>query len=334
MDELRKMLQLNVDEVEPETISRLEKKRVMNHVLKKRRKGSFRYIAAACLLAGGIGSTLVFLSPTIASQIPIVNYIVEYFNEETIQFQYFEDYATGVGLVQDRNGIKIEIADAVYDGTTITISFAIESDKDLGEHPYLQAPILINGEREVGSITWTKKISDSTYVGVITLTPELHGRSPRTVNISWSPIIENTDTFEEFEGNWLFEFKLKKIDLEGIRVKYKDTKNDFTYKISKVELSGYAINIPFTIDIPSQYKYFPIQYGIDFEVKDELGNTYEMITGHTSSGSLNPNPKGIVSFANLHSGAKKLTITPKIINYDDETEMKFDSFTVDLPVTK
>lgn len=37
MDELKKMLQLNVDEIEPEKVSRFEKKRVLQFVLQKKR---------------------------------------------------------------------------------------------------------------------------------------------------------------------------------------------------------------------------------------------------------------------------------------------------------
>ena len=326
MDELKKMLQLNVDEIEPEKVSRFEKKRVLQFVLQKKKNHSMKYIAASCLLAGGIGSTLVFYSPTIASHIPLANQIVEYFKGETSQFQYFEDYATGIGAIQESNGITIEIVDAIYDGTTVTLTFAIETEKDLGEHPSFDKPIKINGEIEGSSVTWTKKRSDTSYVGVITLTPELNGRSPSTVKLTWNPrSVWNHDTNENFEGDWAYEFHLKKIDVKGIKANYRDSKNGFTIFVPSLDITGYTINLHYKIQMPSNYALYNLPYVTGFDVKDEFGNTYEMITNLTGSTTKHA-AKGSFTFANIQSGTKELIITPKL--YNDNEEIIFDSFEV------
>ena len=35
-------------------------------------------------------------------------------------------------MTRESNGVKVTINDAVFDGRTITITYSIESDKDLG----------------------------------------------------------------------------------------------------------------------------------------------------------------------------------------------------------
>lgn len=326
MDELQKMLKLNIEEVEPETVTPLEKKRLLKNILNKKRFRNFRYSVAVGLLTLGIGSTVILFNPTIASHIPIVSNVVDYFQGETTQFKHFNDYATGIGFVQESNGVKIEIAEAVYDGTTVTITFAIESEKDLGEYPSFNFPIETNGEIEGGSVTWIKKLTDTTYAGVITMTPELNGRSPRTINLTWTPgSIWNYETNETIEGDWSFEFQLKKIDVEGIRANYIDKMRDFTMRVSTVDITGYTINIKYKIKMPSAYSLYNLPYTIDFEVQDEFGNDYEMITNMTSSTTKHA-AKGSFTFANLQNGAKELTITPKL--YNENEEIRFNSFTV------
>ncbi|MEO4053907.1 DUF4179 domain-containing protein [Solibacillus sp. CAU 1738] len=329
MNDLQEMLQLNIDEIEPESVKKLEKKRVLHNILKKKKRFTFRYAIAVSLLTCGIGSSVVLLSPTIASQIPIVQNIVDYFNGETTQFMYFDDYATVISSMQTSNGVTIEIADAVYDGTTVTIAFAIESEIDLGEPPLLGNPIETNGTFEGGGVTSIKKVTNTTYAGVITLSPELDRRSPRTVNLSWKPgRVWNYETDEKIQGDWSFEFKLKKINVDRTHVEYADTKEGFTFKIPNVDISGYTINIPFDMEMPSKYVLFTLPYSIVFEVTDEFGTEYEMLL-NGASGTNKHKAEGSATFSNLQNDSKMLIITPKLVHKNEE--ILFDSFTVNTP---
>ncbi|MDT2688429.1 MULTISPECIES: DUF4179 domain-containing protein [Bacilli] len=329
MNDLQKMLQLNIDDIEPENVTKIERKRLFHSILKRKKRRYLHYAVAVGVLTCGMGSSVLMLSPTIAAQIPIIQNIVDYFNGETTQFKYFDDYATIIGSMQTSNSVTIEIADAIYDGTTVTIAFAIESKKDLGEHPVFSNPIVTNGNVEGGSVTSLKKVTNTTYAGVITVTPELNGRSPRTVSLSWSPgSIWNHETDEIIEGDWSFEFKLKKINVEGIPVNYTDIKNDFALNVPFVDITGYTINIPFELKMPSKYMLHNLPYTIDFEIKDELGNEYEMITNGANSTAKHV-AEGSYTVANLQSGARVLTITPKLV--DENKNINFDSFTVNIP---
>lgn len=71
-----------------------------------------------------------------------------------------------------------------------------------------------------------------------------------------------------------------------------------------------------------------LPYTIDFEIKDELGNEYEMITNGANSTAKHV-AEGSYTVANLQSGARVLTITPKLV--DENKNINFDSFTVNIP---
>lgn len=73
------MLQLNLDDIEPACVTRMEKKRLLYIFLKKKKRQPLRYAIAAIFLSTGIGSSVMFISPTITSQIPVVQNIVDYF---------------------------------------------------------------------------------------------------------------------------------------------------------------------------------------------------------------------------------------------------------------
>ncbi|MFC4408912.1 DUF4179 domain-containing protein [Chungangia koreensis] len=329
MNDLHEMLQVNIDDIQPEEVSEVEKKRVLQRILGKKKRPMIRHAAAIALLFFGLGSTAAVLSPTLASHIPIVRDITEYFEGETDQFTYFEDYASGVGLVQSSNGIDIEIAEAIYDGTSITITFGIQSDKDLGEHPVFGETLKTNGSLEGGSSIWTKKVSDTSYAGVITMTPELNGRSPRSVDLTWTPqniwIYEKDETIE---GDWSYKFKLKRIDVEGLPVNYSETKSGYKLSVRKVNVTGYTVSIPFSLRLSDRYfttKSLPMP---EFTVTDENGTEYEMITGLGSQENRGP-IKGSYTLLNLEHDSKHLIVTPKIS--DKDKEILFESFKVDIP---
>lgn len=329
MNDLEKMLQLNIDDIEPMEVSPIKKKQVLRNIIKQKKRRPLRYAIAAALLACGIGASMAALSPTIASQIPIVKNVVDYFNGESTQFIYFDEYATVISSMETSNDTTIEIADAIYDGTNVTITLAIKSEKDLGKQPVFWNPIETNGIIEGGGVTSMKKVADKTYAAVMTITPDFKGRSPRTVKLSWTPgSLWDPDTDLIVEGDWSFKFKLKKIHVEKIHAGYSETKEEFSLKIPSIDVTGYTINVPFEIELPSKYSYFFLP-GIELEAKDEFGNPYEMITNGGSSSNRQRDVEGSYTFANLQNGAEKLILTPKLIT--EKEEIQFEPFTVNIP---
>ena len=57
------------------------------------------------------------------------------------------------------------IEDAAYDGTSITVSYAIETNKELGTNPYMSASFDVKGEEGMGATGTIEKVKGTTYVG-------------------------------------------------------------------------------------------------------------------------------------------------------------------------
>ncbi len=58
-------------------------------------------------------------------------------NGRTGLYENYKEFSTELNMTRESNGVKVTINDAVFDGRTITITYSIESDKDLGEAKYI-----------------------------------------------------------------------------------------------------------------------------------------------------------------------------------------------------
>ncbi|MDZ4907062.1 DUF4179 domain-containing protein, partial [Clostridium perfringens] len=130
-----------------------------------------RLVAAVlcCSLVGSIGAVGI-TNPAYAAEIPIVGDIFRFLdNGRTGAYDKYKDYADIVDFTQESNGIKITIKEAIFNGRTLTYTYEIKSDKDLGENPLfnMHGPRLTindyNGS--TGGNSGVKKIDENTYVG-------------------------------------------------------------------------------------------------------------------------------------------------------------------------
>ncbi|MER2170989.1 MAG: DUF4179 domain-containing protein, partial [Psychrobacillus psychrodurans] len=128
---LKKWMDLDIDNLDFVEVTDMEKARVKQHVLKKHKKAPlWRNIAVASIVVLSATVTTGFAFPTIASQIPFMENIIGYFTDDE-RSSNFETFSTDIGLVETSNGTTVMIENAVYDGTNITVSYAIET-----EHPF------------------------------------------------------------------------------------------------------------------------------------------------------------------------------------------------------
>lgn len=68
---------------------------------------------------------------------PIVGDIFRFLdNGRTGLYENYKEFSTELNMTRESNGVKVTINDAVFDGRTITITYSIESEKDLGEKPF------------------------------------------------------------------------------------------------------------------------------------------------------------------------------------------------------
>ena len=134
---------VDIDESEIDTmdVSEFEKEKVKKHLRKllKKNKGWKKkgLIAAAlcCAVIGSIGAVGI-KNPAYAAEIPIVGDIFRFLdNGRTGVYDKYKENANEINVTKESNGVAITIKDAIFDGKTITYTYEIKSDKDLGKNP-------------------------------------------------------------------------------------------------------------------------------------------------------------------------------------------------------
>ena len=58
-------------------------------------------------------------------------------NGRTGLYDDYKEYSTEINMTEESNGIKVTINDAIYDGKTVSVTYSIESDQDLGDDPII-----------------------------------------------------------------------------------------------------------------------------------------------------------------------------------------------------
>lgn len=84
-----------------------------------------RTLSVAAILFITTIITLGFSFPSLAGKLPVLNSIFNLF-EDNVKEYIFNDhdrYTTKLDLVQESNGVRITLTDAVYDGENITIAY-------------------------------------------------------------------------------------------------------------------------------------------------------------------------------------------------------------------
>ncbi|WP_214485000.1 DUF4179 domain-containing protein, partial [Bacillus sp. SM2101] len=166
---MKKWINMDVDQLELLDVTDIEKARVKQHLLKKRKKlPVWRNIAVAAVIIVGASTATGFAFPSLASQIPFMDNVINYFIDEEQHYKNFETFSTDIGLLQTDNDVTVMIDNAVYDGTNITVSFAIETNHDFGKTMKMSGGNYFNviGETGSGGSYQINKISDTHYVGL------------------------------------------------------------------------------------------------------------------------------------------------------------------------
>ncbi|PFA69112.1 hypothetical protein CN378_04315 [Bacillus sp. AFS015802] len=335
---MKEWMELDIDSLELEEVTDLEKKRVKQHVLKKReKKHVWRNIGVASVMLIGISTAAGYAYPSLASQVPFMDDVIQYFsNDET--YKEFDEFSTDIGLTETSNGVTILIDDAVYDGTNITVSYAIETDKDFGEDIHSGGHWFdIKGANGSGGSSQLTKISDNRYVGLATITPSFkRGEFPEKVEITWEPEkLYSTSNDVEVEGDWSFAFSLKR--LEGdVRLVNETTKTeDIQFTLKSVEVTDVSTVIAYEQGVSDSLLEEWSEVSPVFKVTDDLGHVY--LDGTGGGGFSKDDGKtleGTTAFGTIQEGATKLIIEPvEIASFGSgkgHTEIQLDRIVIDL----
>ena len=132
--------EMEVTELEKAKVKRSLKKSISK---KKKMKRWQKKCCVASIIFGLSAATIGFSFTASAKSIPLIGDIFSFLgNGKTGLYDDYKDYSNEIGLTEESNGLTFTINDAIYDGKTVTITYTIESEEDLGmDHSIFAARI-------------------------------------------------------------------------------------------------------------------------------------------------------------------------------------------------
>lgn len=338
-DDLQKWLDLDIELIEEKPLTDIQTKKIKQAVLgipkrKKRRMKTWMTVAVAGVM---IMATSYFTLPSIASQLPFIKNIVTFIDQDFIPRNY-KELSTVIGDIQSSNGIDMMIESAVYDGTNVFITFALNTTYDLGEHPMAgNMPVLKNAKASsIASTSSLKKIEETTYIGFQEITPHFDKEAPQELIVQWKPdFVTNGETGLPFEGDWSFEFKIPMLETTTKTLTESSEHDAGKLTIKSITYSDLTAVLNYEFQIaPSVLAQWPISMIRIMEATDNFGNTYNL---HGGSGIVSEDGHGhdfTVSLYTLPEDITSLTFTPVIEYVEDsgitaKTE-KMESITIQI----
>ncbi|MCG3088525.1 DUF4179 domain-containing protein [Sporosarcina cyprini] len=281
----KRFSELKIDpDVVPMPVDETEKNIVKGLYLKKRRT---HHILRNTIVAAAIFSLsiLVFSAsfPALAAQLPIIGNVFSLFQKESQVVGDYGAYTTAIGMSKEDKGVKVTVTDAVYDGESVSISFTMESDRDLGEHPVLDGMVTIEEYGEQNHLMGNymiEKVNDNQYAGV-NIVYLMTGSKPKdTIHVNWKgrELKKVEDVANYIQGDWEFDFELqplpsKTIQLSDLNVKYQGV----TVVVNKMTTTPVSNTIYLSHVTGQELKDKWDVFSLDFRIEDNLGNQYDVL---------------------------------------------------------
>ena len=329
--------EMEVSEMDTAGVKKALKKSI--HEKKKRGKVKKYGVAASiivCLSATTIGLTF----PAYAKNIPIFDDIFRFFDNggtgpiditkenpngsngshESDPGLYYEykKFSNEINKTQESNGIKFTVNDGVFDGKTVTLTYTIESEQELG-NAGLSMPKIEGMFGGAGSGK-TTKIDKNKYVGIITIS-NFENKKLDVANIDWNiDTILNPDNKTEIKGDWNFSFSLNAVASNTQISDSSSEKNGVKVNIEKISVTPMSFIIDYSQKVSQLVTETWDGVLVDLEIKDDLGNVYsgEGNGGKGSEGTFNYSLSK--TFEKLDQKATKLIITPNVIFIDHNSD--------------
>lgn len=272
-------------------------------------------ILAAVFILGLFTTSVAFAFPSVAAQIPFMNNVISYFNDEEHRYENFETFSTDIGLAQTSNGMTVMIDNAVYDGKNVTISYALETEREIKEEMEINALSWFDivGSSGMGGSDQITKVSDDRYVGLASFTPHFKDEEyPDTIEVTWKPeAFYSLSNDLEVEGDWSFAFSLNRLEGDLQLVNETVQQENVSFTLQSIEFTDVSTVISYEQvikdDLLQEWEsVIPV-----FHVTDDLGNVY---MNGTSGGGTSPDNgktfKGSSDFGTIQEGASKIIIQP------------------------
>lgn len=276
-----------------------------------KRKNGWKKQVVAVAAAVIIGTTAFGMAfPTQAKEIPIIGNVFEYLSKYTYgNYAEYKDFSKSLDMVREDKGIKITLNDAIYDGTTVMVTYTLESDKDLGDDIDVRDYLDIKGY--VGGMSGSSgvyRVNENTYIGFMRMTLD-EIRDELNVRLKFDNITNHKDL--DIKGKWAFKFNIKKTDTDILMTNKGVEKDGVTVNIDKIIFTPMSTIIHYSQQVTEdEMKGYFSAYTMLVEVKDDLGNVY---SGEGNGGSGTDSlMKFSSTYEKIDKNATKLIITPKV----------------------
>ena len=303
-------------ETEEMEISEFDKAKVKKEVkmsLRKKRKrhGWKMKVAAAAVICGLSVSALGIAFPAYAGNVPVIGDIFRFLdNGRTGIYDNYQEYSSTVNMTKESNGVKITINDAIYDGKTVLLTYSVESERDLGDQPFIGSYLDIKETSGGSGSDHISKVGEHQYVGLITGS-RLDEKDLDTVKVKWKiDSISVGGTDEKIKGHWNFSLSLQTSDNEVQLVDQGTEQDGVNVTIDKITVTPMSFIVYYDQLISKEV--LDKWHGIDveIEIQDDLGNHYAG-DGNGGFGQEN-HMRWSKTFKKLDPDATKLIITPTV----------------------
>ena len=301
------------EEVDVTEFDKAKVKKEVNRLIGKRKRTSWKMKAAAAVAVCGLSvATLGLAFPVYAGNIPVIGDIFRFLdNGKTGLYDDYQAYSSAINMTRESNGVKITLNDAIYDGKTVSLTYTIESEKDLGDDPWINDFLDIKGAEGMGGSNQLAKVGDRQYVGLITGS-NLGTNELDTVKVKWKVEGITTEQSEEkIKGHWNFALTLQASD-NNVQVVNQSVQQDgVEVEIKKITVTPMSFIVYYDQLVSKEVS--EKWHGIDaeIEIKDDLGNVYPG-DGNGGSGDGEGNMSWSETFKKLDPKATKLYITPTV----------------------
>lgn len=338
-NQYKKWANLNVEDIEPMDVTDIEKarvkKRIINKKIIKTKQPVWRIVAVALMIFVGSATTVSFAMPSVASQIPLIKGIINYFTSDNDKFyEKYSEYATDIEQVQMSNGITMMIENAAYDGNTITITYALETERDLGVNPRIGQFFDVEGSITIAGSDTIQQISPTKYVGLARVTPTFK-KDLEKVQVKWSPKSYTNDiTDKTINGDWKFNFELEKIQDEIQLVNQSMTEAGMTLIVNEIRKTNVSTIISLKqITESSILKKWHLT-SPTLEIRDDVGNVYHVEDNGGASFDNGATAEWSQTMGVIDEKATKLYIVPTMILSlgEGKGHEKYKMKTIEIPL--
>lgn len=318
---------INIDESEMDeyevnnmgvsSIEKLRIKKALRKAIKKNKPGHKKAIIAAGLFFAMIGCTGVIgiANPTYATDIPIVGNIFRFLdNDRTGVYDKYKENANEINVTKESNGNSITIKDAIFDGRTLTYTYEIKSNEDLGENPTLGSggPSIeiedYNGE--ISGSSRTQRAYKNTYVCKDTYTIDEQRKQINFQLKIKSVKAMNGEESKQIKGKWKFRISLPALQSTKQAVNKGTEKDGINVNINSISKTTATFSIDLSQSITKKVKEKWFDVSTELEVRDNLGNVYKGEDNGARGDETTLNFRE--TFGKLDVKAHQLIITPKI----------------------